>query len=187
MTRAELQAMATISADEGGINRAEQQTFENLLRLEQVKVKDVMTPRTVLTILPESMTVGEALTADGLPPFSRIPITPGDADDISGYVLKADILEHAANDRHDVRLVELGRPLDVLPTSASVAHVLGRLADARSHVALVADEYGGTAGLVTLEDVMDRRGSGRPWGSRAARSPWRPGTRPREAGGRTPA
>ncbi len=154
VTRAELQAMAAISADEGGIDRAEQQTVENLLRLETVKVRDIMTPRTVLFVLPETTTVADFVAAT-LPPFSRIPVTPGGADDITGYVLKSDVLERAANDEHDVRLAELVRPLDVVPTSASAAHVLGRLADARSHVALVADEYGGTAGLVTLEDVME--------------------------------
>lgn len=155
VTRAELAAMAAVSAAEGGINRDEQRTMDNLLRLEQVKVKDVMTPRTVLSILPEGMTVGEALADGVLPAFSRIPLSPGGADDISGYVLRADILERAARDARGVRLVEMVRPLDAVPTGASVGHVLSMLGSARSHLALVADEYGGTAGLVTLEDVME--------------------------------
>jgi len=155
VSRAELQAMAAISAEEGGIGSGEARTFENLLRLEEVKVREIMTPRTVLFMLPIDLTVGELLKAGDLPPFSRIPITSGDADDIEAYVLKQDVLERAANDEDDVTMGALRRPIEMVPLGASVASALEQLAGKRSHLLLVVDEYGGTAGIVTLEDIME--------------------------------
>jgi CBS domain containing-hemolysin-like protein len=155
VSRAELQAMAALSAAEGGIRLAEQRTVDNLLRLEQIKVRDVMTPRTVIFSLAEGRTVGEVLDGEQLPPFSRIPITPGGADDIRGYVLRQDLLERAADGDRDVVLADLARPMDVVPQSSSVAHALDLLSGRREHILLVADEFGGTAGLITLEDAME--------------------------------
>jgi CBS domain containing-hemolysin-like protein len=155
VTRADLAAMAALGAEEGSINAAERRTFENLLRLGRMKVRDVMTPRPVMMMLPERLTVRELLAGGDMPPFSRIPITPGDADDVRAYVLKQDVLERAARGELDVTLRELGRPLDIVPLNGSVAQALDRLADAREHILLVVDEFGGTSGLITLEDAME--------------------------------
>jgi CBS domain containing-hemolysin-like protein len=114
-----------------------------------------MTPRPVMMMLPERLTVRELLAGGDMPPFSRIPITPGDADDVRAYVLKQDVLERAARGELDVTLRELGRPLDIVPLNGSVAQALDRLADAREHILLVVDEFGGTSGLITLEDAME--------------------------------
>jgi CBS domain containing-hemolysin-like protein len=155
VTRAELAVMARISADEGGLQKGEQRTFENLLKLSEIKISEVMTPRTVIFMLPETSTVGELLSRGDLPPFSRIPISPGSADDIRAYVLMQDILERGVNDEDDITLHELGRPLEIRPGTASVASVLDFFIDQHAHILLVVDEYGGTAGLVTLEDALE--------------------------------
>jgi len=155
VTRAELAVMARISAQEGGIKAGEQRTFENLLKLNQIKIDEVMTPRTVIFMLPETTTVGEVLTRGELPPFSRIPISPDSADNIRAYVLMQDILERGANDEDEITLGELGRPIEIMPGTRSVASVLDHFIDQQTHILLVVDEFGGTAGLVTLEDALE--------------------------------
>jgi len=155
VTRAELEVLARISAEEGGIAERERRTFENLLRLEDIPVRDVMTPRTILLALPESLTVGELLESGEVPPFSRIPISPGGADEIRAYVLRQDVFERGIAGETGASLAELGRPIHVVPETRSVAGALEDFIANRSHILLVADEYGGTSGLLTLEDAME--------------------------------
>lgn len=155
VTRADLAAMAALGAEEGSLDADERRTVENLLRLQHVKVRDVMTPRVAMRMLPEALTIRELLASGELPPFSRIPITPGDADDVRAFVLKLDVLERAARGDLDVTLRELGRPMDVVPLHGSVASALDRLAARREHILLVLDEHGGTSGLITLEDALE--------------------------------
>jgi len=154
VTRADLQALAAISAEEGGLDADEALTFHNLLRLEQVRVKEVMTPRTVIEYLDERATVGEVLDGD-LPRFSRLPISPHDADDISAYVLRSELLERGIKGERDTVLKDFAHPLVVVPLGASVADAFDRLLGQRHPMLLVADEFGGTAGVVTLEDTLE--------------------------------
>jgi len=155
VTRAELQALARLGAREGSLAEEESLVLDNLLRLDHMKVREVMTPRMIMTSLPASLTVGEVRSAHKEMPFSRIPIYERDRDDVEGYVLRTDILEQAAAGQTDTQLRALARPLHVVPETASVARALDAFISGKEHVFLVIDEYGGTAGLVTLEDALE--------------------------------
>jgi len=155
VTRGELQAMARLGAKEGSLADDERLVFENVLRLDRMKVREVMTPRTIMTALPASITVGEVRSAHEGLRFSRVPVYGRDVDDVEGYVLRTDILEQAAADLDDTTLRSLARPLHALPEVASVARALDRFISGKDHVFLVVDEYGGTAGILTLEDVLE--------------------------------
>ena len=154
VTRADLEALALISAQEGGLDADEAETFRNLLRLEQVRLKEVMTPRTVLEYLHEDLTVGQVLDGD-MPRFSRLPLSPSDADGINGYVLRSEILERGVRGERDTKLREFAHPLVVVPLGGSVGDALDRFLRQRHPILLVADEFGGTAGVVTLEDALE--------------------------------
>ena len=155
VTRSELQVMARISAEEGGIRERENRIVANLLQLADVQVETIMTPRTVMVLFQEEQTIGEIMQSHAFLPFSRIPVFGESADDITGYVLRHEIYKRAAADEHDVPLKDIIRPLDVVPETNSVAQVLDEFIAKQDHIFLVIDEYGGTAGLITMEDTVE--------------------------------
>lgn len=155
VTRSELQVMARISAQEGGIQERENRIVNNLLRLADVQVETIMTPRTVVLMFQQEQTVGEIMQAHPFLPYSRIPVYGDTADDVLGYVLRHEIFKRAAADEHEIQLGALMRELDVVPETNSVAQLLDDFIAKRDHIFLVIDEYGGTAGLITLEDAVE--------------------------------
>jgi len=155
VSRSELQVMARISAEEGSIQERENRVVANLLQLADVQVETIMTPRTVVLMFQEEQTVGEIMASQPVIPFSRIPVFGESADDVTGYVLRHEIYKRAAADEHQLKLSEIARPLDVVPETNSVAQVLDDFIAQEDHIFLVIDEYGGTAGLITLEDTVE--------------------------------
>ena len=155
VTRSELQIMARISAEEGGILERENRIVSNLLQLADVQVETIMTPRTVVLMFKKDMTVGEVIEKHKVLPFSRIPIYDESADNIRGYVVRHEIYKRVASDEHDVKLEDIAREIHVVPETNSVAQVLNDFIIKQDHVFVVIDEYGGTAGLITLEDTVE--------------------------------
>ncbi|RMF80243.1 MAG: HlyC/CorC family transporter [Chloroflexi bacterium] len=155
ITRSELEVMAQIGAGEGSIEEKENRIFHNLLGLRLVTVGDIMTPRTVAYTLREDMTVDEVVKEIKALPYSRIPIYKEDRDNIEYYVLSSDILAAAAEDNDRTTLKELSRPLHSVPETLSADRVLDEFIARKEHIFLVFDEYGGTAGIITLEDVIE--------------------------------
>ncbi len=153
VSREELAALADIGAEEGVFEDREARLFKSLLKFESLAASDVMTPRTVVVAFPESATVEELV--DAKRPFSRYPVYANDRDDISGYVLLGDALTEVADDRHSTPLSAVRRDLVAVPEDESLLEVFEDLVDGREHIALVVDEYGGTAGIVTMEDVIE--------------------------------
>lgn len=155
ITRGEIEVMARISTGKGGLAQSEQVILGNLLHLGRVSVSDVMTPRTVTLSFPQTCTVGEVMQAHRLLPFSRIPIYDQSPDDTSAFVLRSDILSAAAEDRDSVTLAELARPLHSIPETMTVDRVMAEFVSRHEHIFLVFDEFGGTAGIITLEDAVE--------------------------------
>jgi CBS domain containing-hemolysin-like protein len=114
-----------------------------------------MTPRPVVFSVSEEMPVQEFFLLHSKEPFSRIPLYAANADDITGYVLKSDLLVAQAKDQFDKTLSEFKRDFLMLPDSVSASDAFDRLMHEKSHIALVIDEYGTMQGLVTQEDIME--------------------------------
>ena len=129
--------------------------FANLLRFNSINVRAIMTPRIVLFALPGEETVGEVVDHRGDLRFSRIPIYGKNRDQITGYVLSQDILVTAAKGSPGTKLNDLERELIVVPDTLALPALFDRLIAAREHIALVCDEFGGTAGVVTMEDLIE--------------------------------
>ncbi len=155
VSREEISAMAEEGADRGVFDTGESRVLKNMFRLRELRAADVMTPRTVIFALPETMKVGEVLEQHGTLRFARIPLYTASHDDISGYVLRADLLSRAARDEHDVPLSELRRELQIVPEVMPLSKLFDLLLEGHRHIALVVDEYGGTAGLVSQEDLVE--------------------------------
>ncbi|MFB6098350.1 MAG: CNNM domain-containing protein [Salinibacter sp.] len=154
-SREEFTAMAELGEEEGVFEEKESRILRNLFRFNSLRVKDVMTPRTVIFNLPQDLTIGEVVDEHDEFRFSRIPVYEDDPDDITGYVLKDEMLLRAAQEEFDVALEEISRDILVVHETLPLPDLLERLLDRLEHIALVVDEYGGVAGVVTMEDVVE--------------------------------
>ncbi len=154
-SREEFLAMASLGVETGQIHSKESRVIQNLLRFESLSVADIMTPRTVISALSENMKIIDSLTKVSTAPFSRLPIYGANIDDITGFVLKDDVLIFSAQKRGEEQLKALKREIIAIPVSVSLTALLDRFLKDRQHIAIVVNEYGVTAGLVTLEDLIE--------------------------------
>jgi CBS domain containing-hemolysin-like protein len=153
--RDEFLAMAGIGERAGKIDPGELRIIRNLFRLGSLTANDIMTPRTVITGLSQDLTVSEALDARPTVTFSRLPLYQTDLDHIAGFILRDDLLLAKAQGHGDVKLDTLSRAIETVPGNTPLYNLLDFFIDQRQRIALVIDEYGGTSGLVTTEDVIE--------------------------------
>ncbi|MBT8472814.1 MAG: HlyC/CorC family transporter [Marinicaulis sp.] len=154
-SRDEMEAMADIGAEEGVLEEREREIVANLMSLDNISIRTIMTPRSVLFSAPRTMTVAAYFEAHAEEPFSRIAIYRDNPDDVDAYVLKAEIFAAQAKDEHERRLEEFARPFPVIPDVVTVFRAFEQLVRDSAHAALVVNEYGDLQGLVTLEDIIE--------------------------------
>ena len=155
MSRTDMAALATLSEREGVIATNESVMMQNLLRSRDILVKDIMTPRTVLVAAPASQTIREFIDSSANLHFSRVPVYRESVDEIEGYVLKDQILLAAYRGEAEEPLAKFERQLLTVDRNVSMPDVFDLLVTKREHIALVLGEFGGTAGIVTQEDVIE--------------------------------
>lgn len=154
-SREEFVAMTRVGEETGQIYDSESRIIRNLFRFGSMKAMDVMTPRNVVSALPEHISVAEASEYIAHKPFSRLPLYETGIDDVSGFVLKDDVLLSKASGKDQEILTSLKRDIVAVPQTASLSMLLESFLENRQHIALVVDEYGGTRGVVTLEDLVE--------------------------------
>ncbi|MEM8834479.1 MAG: CNNM domain-containing protein [Planctomycetota bacterium] len=155
MTREQLTVIADLARSEGVLHGAEAQIVRNAIDLVELKVEQVMTPRTVVFMLKGSTTISDAMKQEGFTKHSRIPVFGENSDNVKGLVHRYDVYE-AARAGFGARPVQrLARTIHVVPETATLLRTLQEFAKRGAHLFLVVDEYGGTAGVVTLEDVLE--------------------------------
>lgn len=155
MTREEMIMAAEMGVQEGILAEKEQRIIKNLLRLNAILAEDVMTPRSVIYTLQKDLTVDEVLETKGPIFFSRLPVYDKDMDDIIGMVLRFKIIEASSEDQHDLKIEKLVLPIHSVSETEPVANILDEFVKRREHLFVVTDEHGGTAGIITLEDVIE--------------------------------
>jgi magnesium and cobalt exporter, CNNM family len=153
--RDEFIALAELGPEAGFLHEEESRILRNLLRFRQVRARDIMTPRTVIFALPETLSVAEVLETHPDVHFSRIPVHSGDLDHVTGFVLKSDLLLRAVQQRGDSTLAELRRPIAAVPSDMPLHTLFDHFLDERVHIAMVVDEFGSMRGLATLEDLIE--------------------------------
>ena len=154
-SREEFAAMAEIGAQSGHLDDSESRILKNLFRFPELRVEDIMTPRTVVFAMQQDLTVSEALEKHPEIPFSRIPVFGETRDEITGFVLKTDLLIAQLEGHGDQPLRELKRELGFVIKTSSVETVADELLGKRAHLLAVFGEHGGLAGVVSLEDVVE--------------------------------
>jgi CBS domain containing-hemolysin-like protein len=155
-SRSEFLAMAKIGVNEGIVKEHDSEIIANLFHLKTVRTKDIMTPRTVVRVGSEEQTIKDYYKTQGELPFSRIPLYEGqETEHITGYCLKSEILERLVQGKGEHLLESLKRDITVVPELLSISDLFNTFLNKQEHIALVVDEYGGMAGIVTMEDVME--------------------------------
>ena len=163
LSRADFTAMAELGSRQGVFDEGESNLLKSFLRFDSILVKDVMTPRTVVVAADESSSVRDFHNAHPELRFSRIPLYQESLDKISGYVLKDKLLtelvkqlESTSNDMpKDTPLSKLRRDITLVQQHEPITRLFNDFTENREHIALVVDEFGGMAGIVTMEDVLE--------------------------------
>lgn len=155
VSREELAMLASLASEEGVFDEMESKTIINLIQLKDIKAKDIMTPRTVVVAAKETLTTTEFFQTPDFLQFSRIPIFQDNLDQTTGYVLKQDILEHLLAGNKDETLLSRKRPIVTCYENVSIPKIFERLIIKKEHIALIVNEYGGTEGILTMEDIIE--------------------------------
>ncbi len=139
----------------GVINESERELIKNVFLFDEREVYPVMTPRTAVFGLEETLTLGEAQESILEKQFTRVPIYSGSIDNITGIVNLKNVFMHLLENRHHMQLSELSeKPLFIYET-LSLTSLLEQFKSSQNHMAIVVDEFGGMAGIVTLEDILE--------------------------------
>jgi CBS domain containing-hemolysin-like protein len=155
LSRADFSAMAEIGEKEGIFRSNESRIIHNLLRLNTIRTKDVMTPRTVVKAANQERTIQEFYDKNEKLQFSRIPVFAESKDHINGFVLKDEILSSIIKNNGEAPLRDIMREILIINEQVPLPDLFNQLMEKREHIALVVDEFGGMAGIVTMEDVIE--------------------------------
>jgi len=154
--REEFTALAGIGAEGGHLDEKESQILQNLFRFPDLSVEDIMTPSTVVFALQENMTARQVLEQHEKLHFSRVPIYSDSRNNITGFVLKSELLMDDIRNDGKTKLKDFTkREIRPVLEETRLSTVLEKLLDNREHILLVVDEHGGLEGVVTLEDVVE--------------------------------
>jgi len=155
LSRSEFQAMTEIGIQEGIFLESESRILSNLMKFNKVVIKSIMTPRTVVISAQEEMTVEEFFNQHETLRVSRIPVYRGTIDNITGFVLKDEIMQNLIEEKKNTPLKEIARPIIVVNEKMPITKLFYRLMEESEHIAQVVGEYGETVGLVSMEDVIE--------------------------------
>lgn len=155
VSREEVSAMANAGEEEGVIEEDENKIIQNIIKLDNVQAGDVMTPRVVAAIAPESMTLREYYDDDRYDHFSRIPVYAESPEFITGYILRDEALENLAEDKFTLTLGDIKRELPFFNEEKSISEIWDSLLKQKSQIAMIIDEYGCFQGILTMEDIIE--------------------------------
>ena len=137
------------------IEEDEREMIDAILHLEDRTARDIMVPRVDIVAVPDTASLAEVVETIERAGHSRVPVYSGSVDNILGVLYAKDLLRFVAGDAAGVRVASLVRPPYIVPESKRVDDLLKELQLKKVHMAIVVDEYGGTAGVVTIEDILE--------------------------------
>ena len=155
VSREEISAMAKIGTEEGIFEEKENKIIQNLIRLKNVKVSEIMTPRVVVTVADENMSLEEFLRNKEFLHYSRIPVYSKNSENITGYILRQNVFEKLAEKETNLILRDICREIVVVHELQTLLNLWEVLLEKKEHIALIVDEYGGLGGIVTMEDIIE--------------------------------
>jgi CBS domain containing-hemolysin-like protein len=151
----ELEMIVETSARAGLLNDQERKLLENAIHLSDQRVREIMIPRPDMVCLDATKPLEKNLAIVREQQHTRYPLTTDDRDRVIGFIHVKDLMQAVGRHQGELSLEKIARPVIFVPEAASLDRVLRTFQRSRTHLAIVVDEYGGLAGLVTLEDVLE--------------------------------
>lgn len=151
----EIRALALLGYQKGILDNLQTQVIDNTLKLRELPVHDIMTPRTVAAILDENMTVSELINREDFFKYSRIPVYSGNIDNITGYVFKNDVLNALIHKNENTKLSEIKRKIVIVYEFFNIKKAMDEMIKKNEQIAVVVDEYGSFVGIITIEDIVE--------------------------------
>src|SRR5436305_1542054 len=151
----DIQALIDVGAEEGILEEEEGELIHSIIEFGDTRVSEVMTPRTEVVALPLTATVKEARDVMIESKYSRLPVYRDQIDNVEGLIYVRDLLQCWLDGKDEEQIGSLIRPVYFVPETKSVADLLEEMQKGRVQLAMVIDEYGGVAGLVTVEDILE--------------------------------
>jgi CBS domain containing-hemolysin-like protein len=151
----DLQALIDVGEEEGILEEEEGELIQSIIEFGETRAGEVMTPRTDIVALPHTATVRQARDTVIESKYSRLPVYREQIDDVVGLIYVRDLLTYWAEGREDESIDPLLRPAYFVPETKTVDELLEEMQKVHVQLALVIDEYGGLAGLVTVEDILE--------------------------------
>ena len=155
LTRTDFLAMAELGTQEGVLEAGEGEMIGHLIRFQAIQSRDVMTPRTVVTVASQNESIADYYAKARSHSFSRIPVYDESKDHITGYVMKDDLFAAMVEGRGNQHVAALRREIVAVGESFAITDLFEELRKRQEHLAVVLDEFGGMAGIVTMEDVIE--------------------------------
>ena len=154
MSRDEVSAMVDVGTSEGIFKESESKIIKSCIRLSSVKAEQIMTPFIVIESANENLTVKEFYDLKSWN-FSRIPVYGSDKENISGYIMKDDVLKELSDDNFSTTLFDLARPILSFREDDSAYCIWEKMLEKREHLSIIVDEYGCLRGVVSMEDIIE--------------------------------
>jgi CBS domain containing-hemolysin-like protein len=151
----ELKALADAAVEDDVLEQEERDLIESVIEFGATIVREVMVPRTDMTTVARDVSVADALEVTSAAGFSRVPAVGDNVDDVVGLVDVKDLIRAELDGRAGEKVERLMRPSRFVPETKKVAELLKEMQHEKFHMAIAVDEYGGIAGLVTLEDLIE--------------------------------
>ena len=155
VSRDEVSAMANVAEQAGDLEEDENEIIQNVIKLDEIKAYDVMTPRVVCAIASENMTLRNFFKDKRVKSHSRIPVYADNDEYITGYVLRMDALQLVAEDKFDKTLLDIRRDIASFDEDTTMDKVWDEMLEHDEQISIVIDEYGSFQGILTLEDVIE--------------------------------
>ena len=155
LSRADILALTQAVSKDGDLEKTESSIIQNVLNLSNKTVHEIMTPRTVMYTAIEDETVEELIDEEGFAQFSRIPLYDSEKEQITGMVLKNDVLGLIVKGKKEVKLKDIKREIGSVDEDEPLGNFFNHKLDSRAHMYVVQDKYGSVTGILTMEDVLE--------------------------------
>lgn len=155
LSEEEIRRFVDVSQREGVIKETEQEMIQSVFEFDDTLVKEIMIPRIDMVCIEKNASLNELIKMGVEKGHSRIPVFEESIDNIIGLIYIKDLLELLLAERTDINIEEFVKPIYFIPEGKPINQLLSEMKDRKEHMAVVVDEYGGTAGLITIEDLLE--------------------------------
>lgn len=155
LSEEEIRRFVDVSQREGVIKETEQEMIQSVFEFDDTLVKEIMVPRIDMVCIEKNASLEELIKLGVEKGHSRIPVFEESIDNIMGLVYIKDLLELLIEEREDINIEEFVKPIYYIPEGKPINELLSEMKDRKEHMAIVVDEYGGTSGLITIEDLLE--------------------------------